>query len=491
MGRRQLPPSRIAGIERARGSRETIAIDDRERIAMTPTSTGDSDKPSLADEISVKTEETSSVLRTVHVTVDRARVRKTFDKTYRDLGRTAQVRGFRKGKVPRSVLQKLYGASVPEEIERTLVSETLEQAIAAAGVEPVSRPEVETHTPDADVPFEYTLRVEVKPTIELPDIEGLPATRPAVEVDEKEIEQRLERERQGKANLIEEPEECEAADGHTLTIDFNGRMDGEFFEGGSAEGVDLELGSGRMIPGFEEQLKGAKAGDQVLVQVSFPEDYGSEELKGKDAEFDCTVHTLRRSAVPELDDEFAKDVGEFETLDELRQSYRAEMVEQRQHQADHALHRSVVDTLIERADFEVPPGVVERQLETQIESMKQQFGGQLPEEILNQQLARMREDGRPEAERRVRESYLLEAVVQQEGIEVAEEEVDARLEEMAEAQGVESAQMREFAEQQGWRGAIQAELAEKKALSYLASKAEVTTEVSEPEDTEEPETSED
>ena len=425
----------------------------------------------------VEADDATGVVRTARVTVPQARVKNAFDNTYRQLARTANVKGFRKGKVPRTVLEKLYGATLPEEIERVLVQETIQDAIEKSGLMPVVQPEVEAGQPSADSDFEYTLRIEVKPKIELPGLEGLAAKAPKVEVDPEDVEAELERMRENNAPWVEVAEEVAVENGHTVTFDYEGRVDGELFDGGAAEGVDLEIGAGRMIPGFEDGLLGAKAGEDVTLKVQFPADYGAEHLAGKDAEFACTVHTIKSKQVPELDDEFAKDLGEFETLDELRAKVTADQLARKEQTANAAKQRTVMDSLLEQTEFDVPPGVVERQLNNQMQQMQQQFAGQLPPDVLEQQLSRMREDGRSSAERRVRESLVLEAVVAAQEFEVSEEEIDARYVEMAEGQGMEVAQVKQMAASQGWGEAVAAELLDQKALDFLVSKATVEEEV--------------
>lgn len=429
------------------------------------------------EEIQVANDEETGVVRSIRVTVPQSRVRKAFDSTYQKLGRTANVKGFRKGKVPRTVLEKLYGATLPEEIERILVQESIEDAIKKSGLMPVVQPEVEADAPSADADFEFTLRIEVKPEIELPDLEGLPAKAPKVELDAEEVDAELERMRQSNAPWVEVAEDVTVENGHTVTFDYKGSVDGELFEGGAAEGVDLEIGTGRMIPGFEEGLVGARAGEDVTLKVQFPADYGAEHLAGKDAEFACTVHTIKAKVVPALDDEFAKDTGEFDTLEDMRAKIGADQLERKEKGATAAKQRTVMDSLLERTEFDVPPGVVERQLNNQMQQMQQQFQGQLPPDVLQQHLGRMREEGRGSAERRVRESLVLEAVIKAQAFEASEAEIDARFQEMADGQGMEVAQVKQMAASQGWGEAIAAEVLDQKALDFLVSKATVEEEV--------------
>ena len=250
--------------------------------------------------VRVETSEESSVLRTLTVEVDAKRVKRAFDHTYRDLAKSVEVKGFRPGKAPRSVLERLYGPSVAEEVERKLVGETLSEAIEQTGLEPVAEPAVETAKLLPDEDFRYTARVEVKPAIELPNLMALPAKKPRVEVADEEIEREIEALRQRNAPVIEEPEGTLLASGHIATLDFVGRVDGKPFQGGSGQGVDLEIGSGQFIPGFEEQLAGAVSGEDREVTVSFPEEYANEELAGKEAVFAAHVVAIKRRDLPAL-----------------------------------------------------------------------------------------------------------------------------------------------------------------------------------------------
>lgn len=429
---------------------------------------------SEAGDLKVAVFEESPARKLLEVEVDAKRVRKAFDKAYKDLGREVRVKGFRPGKTPRSVLERLYGASIPAEIERSLVAETLPAAILLTTLKPLVEPAVEAEPPAPDASFTYKVRLELKPDIELPKLDGLPGRRPAVEVGEDEVLTQLEELRERNAPIKEEPDGTTIDEGHTVTMDFVGKVDGVPFEGGSAKGHELEIGSGRFVPGFEQQLIGAKAGDDVQVSITFPDDYGNADLAGKDAVFDVHVEAVKKKALPELDDEFAKDLGEdFETLDALRDRIRADLEAQRAKAADTELERSVLDALVERTDFEVPPGIIERQLQHQLQSLHQQYAQFMPEEMLNEQLGRMAEEGRPAAERRVREAFLLEAVGASQAVEASDDEVEARLDEMAAERGMPPEQLKKIAREQGLHESIRAELVDRKALAYLTEHAEI------------------
>ncbi len=429
---------------------------------------------SAKNDLRVAVGEDGPVVRHLEIEVGIKRVARAFERAYRDLAKHAQVKGFRKGKVPRSVLEKMYGPGLGPEVERQLVSETLPDAVELSGYWPIVEPAVDAKPPVDGEPFGYTVRLEIRPEIELPELVGLAGERPATEVGEAEVESRLADFQEQGARPVEEPEETPAENGHILKVDFEGRIDGELFEGGSAEGVEMELGSGRFIPGFEEQLVGACAGEERKVEVGFPEDYGVEALRGKPAIFDVKVGAVSRREKPELDDEFAKDLGDFDSLDALRARIREDMEKQRQGAAEAALRTSVMDSLIAQTSFDVGPAVVERQLDAQIASLQQRFRGQVPEEVMQEQLQRAREEGQPSAERRVRERLLLDEVAKFCEIEIGDEDLQERLGEMAASQGADLAQFEQFAREQGWLEALRAELREERALDWLVGEADVT-----------------
>lgn len=425
-------------------------------------------------DIRIDTNEISPVVRELTIEVDAARVDAAYGDVVKQLRKTVQVKGFRRGKVPVSVIKQMYGGTMGEEIERSLVQSTLADAVELADLQPVVEPQIEAEPPVEGKVFRYKARIEVKPVIELPDLKALSGSRPSVEVNDTAILTELESLRERQVQWVEEPEEVIAEDGHQVTIDFKGTVGGVAFEGGSAEGVDLELGSGRMIPGFEEQLVGAKSGEERDLNVDFPEDYGNDELAGKAAVFAAKVTAIKRRELPELDDDFAKDIGDFETLDEVRDKIRENLQAKLQQSSDETLHKSLLDDLVTRTSFEVPPTMVERQLESQIRQFEEQLKGRVPEPDLRARLSQMREEGWDDARRRVQEALLLETVAKQAELEASKEEIDARLDEMATGQGVDSKMMHDMAEAQGWKTAIGAEVVDRKALAHLVEQAEIT-----------------
>jgi len=424
-------------------------------------------------DLRIETNEISPVVRELAIEIEVKRVDAAFVRLVKDLRKGASVKGFRPGKVPLRVIKQMYGASLGEEVERLLVRETLADAVEMAELTPVVEPQIEAETPKEGEKFRYKARIEVKPDIELPALEAISGSRPIVVVGEDEVLSELEKLRERQLQWVEEPEETQAENDHQVTIDFVGCVDGVEFEGGTAEGVEVELGSGRMIPGFEEQLVGARSGEQRDLKVRFPDEYGNAELSGKEAVFAAEVTAVKRRELPELDDDLAKDLGEFETLEEVRDKIRGDLHAQRQRASDQALQKSLLEDLVMRTSFEVPPSLVERQLEGQLQQFEQQLRGRVPDDDLRARSAQMREEGWDEAKRRVQEALLLETVAKSEELEASDEEVDRRLDEMAEAQGVEAKMMHERADAQGWRQAINAEVVDRKALALLEERAQI------------------
>jgi trigger factor len=414
------------------------------------------------------------VAQRLEVRVQAERVGEAFDRAYRELAREVRVKGFRPGKTPRAVLERLYGASVAEQLESSLIRETLPDAIEQTALKPVAPPDIDAQPPRPGEDYTYVARVEVAPEIELGDLSGLPAKRPRVEVPDADVERELERLRERQAPLVEEPEGTGAETGHVLNIDFVGRIEGETFEGGSGRDVELELGSERFIAGFEGQLEGAQAGQDREVRVTFPEDYANQELAGREAVFEVHVATVKRRQLAELDDEFAKDMGEeFSTLEDLRARIRSDLLAMREKAARAELRRTLLDSLVERTPFDVPAGLVEQHLEGQLRAAAERMQGAAPEEALRAQLERWREEWRPAAEREARERLLLEAVVKQQQIEVEPEEIEARVQQIAEQEGIDAARLRKTLGEESGQALVREQLVVDKALDFLASVAKV------------------
>lgn len=372
---------------------------------------------------------------------------KALDEAFKKVAKDIQVPGFRKGKIPRGLFEKRFGVeSLYQDAVDIVLPEAYTNAVDEADIFPIDQPEVDIKQIEKGKELIFTAEVEVKPEVTLGDYKGLEVEEEKVEVTDEDIENELNQLREQHAELVVK-EEGEIAEGDTVVIDFEGFKDGEAFEGGKGENHPLEIGSGQFIPGFEEQLVGKKSGEDTEVKVTFPEDYHAEELAGQEATFKVKLHEVKTKELPELDDEFAKDVDdEAETLDELKAKKKEQLLEQRTQDADTKKRESLIEQASENAEVEIPDVMVENELDQMLQEFEQrlqmqgmtlemysQFAGQNEDELKEQ----MRED----ATKRVKTSLTLEAIANKEEIEVTEEDINEELEKMASMYGVDKEQL--------------------------------------------------
>ena len=397
-----------------------------------------------------------------------------------ELKTRVRINGFRPGKVPVSHLRRLYGRSVMAEIVQDVVNETTQQAVSNA--KPAFQPNIALPEDKAEIEavmdgkadLAYTLSFEVLPEIELPDFSKVSVEKQVAEVTDAEVDEALGRIARANRSFTPRGEDEAAENGDRLTIDYVGRIDGEPFEGGSAEGAFLELGSGQFIPGFEEQLLGAKAGEQRTVTMRFPEDYGAKHLAGKEAAFDVTVREVARPGETALDDEFAKSLG-MESLDKLREAIRGRIGEDYAAASRRKLKRRLLDALDEAVKFDLPPTLVEQEFEAiwrQVTGDLERSGRSFADEGTTEENAKA--DYRRIAERRVRLGLLLAEVGQRNDIRVNEDEVQrALVERVRQFPGQEQAVWDFYRKNPAALAELRAPIFEDKVVDYVLELAEV------------------
>ncbi len=424
----------------------------------------------------VAVEETGPVERRVRVALSTAEVDAEFERVYRELGRSARLRGFRPGHVPRDVLERYFVAQARVEVLERLVRATLPRALEEGALEPLGEPRLEPdEEPRAGLPFRYAVALEIRPTIELAQIAGLAVVRPSLPEREGEpVEGYLEELRAGHAQLIAEPEGTTAARGHVAVIDYEGTIAGRPFQGGSGKEMSLEVGSGAAIPGFDEALEGMAVGTSRDFELAIPESYPVAEAAGKTARFQVRLVELKRKELPELDDEFAKDVSEHETLDALRAELRERVEQGRAREAERRAREAVVDALVAANPFPVPPSLVEREIAARIGRLLRAVGRRVPEEQLHEQVARWREELRPAAERAVRLALLVPPIAQAEGIAITEEDVDARVRELALAEKRPPKEVRRLLAERGMLDTLRAGLLEERVVEFATARANLS-----------------
>lgn len=346
------------------------------------------------------------------------------------------IPGFRKGKVPKKIIDMNYGEDFfYEDAINALLPEAYGEAIKELEINPVDTPHVDVEEIKKGEPILVKVHVDVKPEVELGDYTSIELEKIEYNVTDEMVENELKNAQDMNGRIIDAGD-AEAAEGNLLTVDFKGFVDGEQFEGGTAEGQQLEIGSGRFIPGFEEQLIGKKKGEEVEVKVTFPEEYFEESLKGKDATFQVKIHDVKVKELPELDDEFAKDVSEFDTLEEYKADIRAKMQENFSRQEEVDNENRVVEKVVEISNVDIPQGMIDTQIENEIYDFEYRMKSQGLElekylELTGQSIDDLKEQLAPVAEKRVRADLVLEAIANKEEINVTEEDIDAELNRLA------------------------------------------------------------
>lgn len=418
------------------------------------------------------------------IEVDAQEFEKSIEKAYHKNKKNIAVPGFRKGKAPRKIIEHYYGEGIfYEDALNEACPEAYIKAVEETGIEPVDQPDIEIIQVGSGQNLIFNATVTVKPEVELGEYKGIEIEKVEYNVTDQDVEDRIEQVREQNARWIS-VEDGPAKEGDRLTIDFKGYINGEAFEGGSAENFALELGSGQFIPGFEEQLVGVKAGEEKEIKVTFPEDYHAEDLKGKEATFVVKVHDIKEKELPALDDDFAKDVSEFDTLDEYKADIKSSMERNAQEAAKAEMENKLIEKISENAKVDIPDVMVERQLDTMMRDFDFQlrFQGMDLERYVNiigMSMDDFRAQYKDEAYNRVKNQLVIEKIIQVEKIEVTEEDFEKEYARLAEQykQDVEQVKKRYEGREEGLRDSIQIQ----KAIDFLMDNA-VLVEKSEDED---------
>ena len=382
----------------------------------------------------------------IEFSVDKEVFDKAVDKVYRKQVKKINVPGFRPGKAPRAMIEKMYGSGVfYEDAINDLIPENYTEAVKEAGIEPVGQPEIDIVSIDENG-LVLSAIVPVKPECKLEGYKGLEIKKVVEPVTDEELDNEIKTIRERQSREIEVEDDTAAEMGDIAKIDFDGYIDGVAFEGGKGENYSLKLGSGSFIPGFEEQVAGHKIGDEFDVNVPFPADYHAEELAGKSACFKCKINAITKIELPALDDDFAKDVSEFDTLDEYKADLKAKIEKRHENAADAEFEEKLIDALIEKLEAEIPEAMFEAETENFVrdyDNRLRQSGLDLKTyfQYTGLDLDKLREQMRPQAEKQVKARLALETVAKAEAIEVTEEELNAEYELIATTYGIDKEQV--------------------------------------------------
>ena len=412
--------------------------------------------------------------KVIEFSVDKATFDAAVDKVYKKNVAKLNVPGFRRGKAPKSMIEKMYGKGFfYEDAINDILPEAYEAALAESGLDVVSYPEIDIKTID-DNGVVITAKVFVKPEAKIGEYKGIEATRDAVVVSDEAVDAEINNVRERNARETEVTDRA-VENGDEITFDFDGYVDGVAFDGGKSENYNLKVGSGSFIPGFEEQIVGKAIGEKFDVNVTFPAEYHAAELANKEAVFKCVVHAIKVRELPELDDEFVKDVSEFDTVDEYRADVKAKLQEKADKEEDAKVDGQLMDKLVETLDVDVP----EAMFDTEVDAMMRDYETRLRYQGLDletfmrytgQTVDAMKAQFRPQAEKQVKTRLALEAVAKAENFEATAEEIEAEYGKIAEAYGIEADKVRETID----NAAIAADIVVGKAAQLIRDTAVVT-----------------
>lgn len=398
--------------------------------------------------MSLKVEKLDNNMAKLTIEVPAEDLEKALQKAYLKQKKQISLPGFRKGKVPRQMIEKMYGPEIfYDDAANEIIPEEYGKAYDESDLDIVSRPEINVVQIEKGKSFIFTADVATKPEVKLGEYKGLKAEKFSTRVTAKEIDEKINEEATKNARTV--TVDAPAKDGDEVIIDFEGFIDGEAFEGGKGENYPLVLGSNSFIPGFEEQLVGKKADEEVEVKVSFPEEYHAEELKGKEAIFKCKIHEVKTKELPEIDDEFAAEVSEFDTLEEYKADIKTKLKEEKEKEGKTKQEDQVVNEAVKNATYDIPKPMIDSQvmqmaddfaqrMQSQGLSMEQyfQFTGMTSEKMI--------EDMRPQAIKRIETRLVLEAIAKAEDIQVSDEKIDEEIKKMAETYKMEFDQLKEL-----------------------------------------------
>ncbi len=399
--------------------------------------------------MSVQVENLEKNMAKLTIEVSAEELEKAIQSAYMKQKGKISLPGFRKGKVPRHMIEKMYGVEIFfEDAANELINQEYPKAVEESGLDVVSRPTVDIEEMEKGKPFIFTAEVAVKPEVTLGKYMGVQVTKIDTAATEEEVDAEINKERENNARTIT-VEDRPVADGDTAVIDYEGSVDGVPFEGGKGENHSLVIGSHSFIDTFEEQLIGKNTGDEVEVNVTFPEEYHAAELAGKPAVFKVKINEIKTKELPELDDDFAQDVSEFDTLAEYRESVKTKIQERKEQSAKREKEEEAIGKIVDKSKMEIPDAMIEYQVDNMMSDMANRMSqqGLTMEQYMQftgMTVDKLREQMQPEAVKRIQTGLVLEQIAKEENIEVSDEEVDAEVAKMAEMYGMEADKLKEY-----------------------------------------------
>ena len=420
-----------------------------------------------------KTENANEVK--LEITVEAEKFENAMKKVYFQNAKYINIPGFRKGKAPMNIVEKYYGAQIfYEDAFNDVATQAYDEALEENKIDVVSRPTVDIIQMEKGKDVIFSATVQVKPEVKLGKYKGIDIKKIEYPVKDEDIEKELKKMQEKNARLIT-IEDRALENGDIATIDFEGFTDGVPFEGGKAEGHELEIGSGAFIPGFEEQLVNMKINEEKEIKVTYPKEYFSKDLAGKEATFKVKLHEIKKKELPKLDDEFAKDVSEFDTLEELKNSIKEKLENQNKEREKIEKEDATIEAVSEKAEVDIPSGMIETELDNMVRDVETRLSYQgmnmeMYLQMIGKTMSEFRKEGEEQAKEAVKTRLVLEQIIKDENIEADEKKVEERLEEMAKAYGKEA---KELKENEVFMDYIKKQLAQEEAIEFIVSNAKI------------------
>ena len=408
-------------------------------------------------------------------TVEAQKFEEAIQNVYKKNAKYFNIPGFRKGKAPFKMVEKAYGIQIfYEDAFNEIAGEAYVKGLEDNKIEAVSKPEIDIKQIEAGKDLIFTAVVQTKPEVTLGDYKGIELKKVEYNVTDKDVEHELEHIAEHNARLVA-VEDRPVEKGDTVVIDFEGFVDGKAFEGGKAENHELEIGSGKFIPGFEDQIVGMKIDEDRDIKVTFPEEYPAKELEGKEATFKIKLHEIKKKELPEINDEFAKDASEFDTLEDWKKSIREKQEKANESKAKFEMEDAAIETVCKNAKVDIPSGMIETQLdnmEKDISSRLNYQGMNLDQylQMIGKTKKEFRDENKEQAEKQVKTSLVLEAIMKDAKVEVTEEEIDAKIKEMAEMYGQKEEEVKQNPE---LRRYVEESLKSEKTIHYIVDNAKI------------------
>ncbi len=422
----------------------------------------------------VQIEEISPIRKKMHIEVAPEAYQKALDRAYDKLKKKVQIKGFRKGKVPRSILEKYYKAQTEMETVSDLIDQSYREAIQEHAIPAVDMPKISDLKVEAEKPITFTAEIEVQPKIETKDYLKIKLKQPKLEVTDEELERELKGLQKAHAQKVPAAETAEAKEGHQATIHYAGTVDGQAFDGGTAQNVLVDLGAGRYLPDFEKGILGMKKGESKDIPVQFPEDYSHEPLRGKLAKFKIDLIELKEESLPALDDEFAKDIGQFQTFAEVKEQLKDHLLKTKESQVKGELFNQVLNHLIEKNPFEIPEAMIARETDYMLHTLQNQLKQQgLTLEKLGMSVEDYKTRNREEAVRRIKGFLLFDSIALQNHLEVTDEEMQLKMAEVAARYKQPVETVYKYYQEQNMLRPLFNQILEEKTLEYLLSQADI------------------